>query len=154
MADEATNKKAGSIVGDATKGVQDTWNFFFPRTIRFAICLGIVIYLGGWPRLAGLIEGLLKRMSAIDAHAVATNLDQYKLTHLVPIIAFFVLATLAYSWNQLVFVTALLIPFSISYTIDNFILKCGRAAEMLCTFPEIDWIDMLGTAIDLEIEKA
>jgi hypothetical protein len=140
-----------SIVGDATKGVHDAWQFFFPPTLRLAICLGITAYLGGGPFLKELLGLYPHTLASWNNHDIAATLDQYKLTPLIPVVALFVLAAIAYICNQLVFVTASLLPLGLSYSSSQLAADWSRVWFF---YPEIESFDLLVTVMDFEIQKA
>jgi hypothetical protein len=154
MAEEGKEKVSSSIVSDATKGVHDAWEFFFPPTFRLVICMGIVFYIGGGPLIKEFLGLYPGTVASWRSHNISAFLEEYKLTPLVPVIAVFVLAAIAYIWNRFVFVVGSLIPLRVSYYVPKLLVHAFRATDIWVLYPEIESIDMLPSAVDLEIQQA
>jgi hypothetical protein len=155
MAEETKSAKSvTSVVGDVTKAINDAWEFFLPATIRAFVAVAIIALLGGMAPLRAALHSLASALASVDVRGLAELLDKYKLTPLVPVVTLFVLATLAYSFNRIVFVVAGLIPIGLSHSQTTLLLAKCSGASVWYRMSYIATPGELAQAIDLELAKA
>ncbi len=152
MSDNQTT--VGSVVGDVTRSIHDAWEFFLPATIRAFVALIIVAFLGGTSLLRRVFEGLAAALPTVELRGLADLLEKYKLAPLVPIVALFVLATLAYSFNRIVIAVSGLIPVSFTWSQTTLLLKRCPGRSVWYRMPNVDTPDGLVQAIEFRIAKA
>jgi len=93
--------------------VYDAWSFFAPPLIYLAFAAVMFLYVCGSEPVYSLVGVVKERADFIASPSTSALLDKYKLTALVPVIALFVAALIAYSINRLVFGIAGLLPFNL-----------------------------------------
>ncbi len=152
MAGEQISTK--SVVGDVTKAINDAWEFFLPTTIRAALATAVLAALGGVTPLTAALRRAGTTLSSIDIRNTADLLDKYKLTPLVPVVALFGLATLAYTFNRIVFAVANLIPIALTHSETTLLMRDCSGASAWYYMPYVDTPDALVQAIELELAKA
>jgi hypothetical protein len=156
MPDESKpgDKAPISVVGDVTKAIQDGWQFFAPATFRL-LGAGLIVYILAGHVFFGRVQAAIKAaLLSVDAQHVASVLDQYKLTSIMPIAALFAFALSIYAFNRCVATVAAFVPIQFAYSLPILVFTKCHGESVWYRIPQVGTPDGLLEAIEVRLAKA
>ncbi len=147
-------EKTSSPVSSATRAINDAWEFLFPAATQAAITIAIALFIGASDSIDGIRQQITTFLVSVDMRGAAADLDQYKLTPLVPIVVLFLLAALVYIYNRVVVVVAALIPIRMAWSSTKLLAQIPAAEKLWGRLPSVDDLAALDQAIANTLAKA
>jgi len=147
------DKSKSSLVSDATRAINDAWNFLFPVAVEATVVYLTMLCLFGDAAVHHLLTLVITFIRSRHLNSQSISLEQLGLKSLLPIIVFFIVATCAYTFNVVNSSMARMLPISFVWN-QTYLLHQMAYAIKLCKLPKGNAPDQLMEWIDLQLAVA
>jgi hypothetical protein len=141
------------MVSDITKAVHDAWRFAIPPLVRLTITAFVFVFLGGQSILTKLWSTLANQTLDLRSSQVQATLDAYGLKALIPIGVLVAIVVVLYTFEQVVFAIAELMPIHYGWGEPPETWTDPRVLELARRNPAIEDLSDVNVVIALTIDK-